>query len=123
MAAIHVLTGDGGKWSVAMHIAIPNENNVSDVGYRTALIASGIGGTTQLADGDGNDGTISGAEKALIETGEVYEHVGSFPVESGGTTTAQLRASLRKFYGREKVSVIKRLQAKLRFYGHTESEA
>ena len=50
MSDMHVLEGDGTKWRIVMHFAVPNANNLVNVNYRTALVNSGLGGTTVLAD-------------------------------------------------------------------------
>ncbi len=119
---MHVVTGgDSGEWSIVMHFAVPDTNNAVMVNHRTADINSGLGGTTILLDGDGTDGTISAAEKTSIVNGEVFEHVVSFPVESGGTSTPKLRTTIRDLYASEETSVIDRLKKRLRYYGHTES--
>ena len=49
------LLGDSGgnKWSVVMHFPVTNADNDIGVNYRTALINSGLGGTTRLKDGNG----------------------------------------------------------------------
>ena len=65
----------------------------------------------------------TGAYNLGIEAGQLYEHSATFPVESGGTETAELRAALRGWYAQEKTAVINGLQAQLRYFGHTESEA
>lgn len=104
-----------------MHFAVPNTNNAVGVNHRTALINSGLGGTTILPDGDGSDGTISPAEKTSIENGELFEHVVSFPVESGGSTTPKLRTTIRDLFASEQTSITNRLKRRLKYYGHTES--
>lgn len=87
MANWHALTGgpDGNSYQVAYHLPIPNNNNRVGVNHRTALVNSGIGGTTVLPDGDGTDGTISAAEKTQITNGEVFEHVEPFATNPGET--------------------------------------
>ena len=123
MAHIHVLTGDAdGNVSVAMHFAVPNQNNSVGVNYRTALVNSQIGGSTRLPAGSG-PGQITTAEKTQVENGEVHEQVFNFPVGSGGTAAAELRSSLRALYLARKQSVLAALQERLNFFGHTESEA
>ena len=108
---------------MVMHIAVPDADNSVSVNWRTALVNSGLGGITSLPDGDGNNGTISAAEKALIAAGEVLEHVMSARLESGGTSLAQQRTALRAWYAKAKTTVVSDLQTKLRYYGHNESEA
>lgn len=121
MAEMHVRGGDGQQWTVIMHLAVPDVNNEVGINYRSALVASGIGGTTKMAEGT-EAWEITTAEKGNVETGIVYEHAASFPVESGGTTTPQLRATLQEFYAAEKIRVIDVLKSRLRYYGHVENE-
>lgn len=119
MADIHVLAGgsDCKSWRIAMHFAVPDQENTVSVGYRQALIVSGIGGTTVLPEGTG-PGRITGAEKAQIEAGERYEHIATVPkLESGGTEPAQLLASARLFYQRQKADILNQLAARLRYFG------
>jgi hypothetical protein len=123
MADMHVITGRDEKWSIVMHFAVPDSNNAVAVNYRTAIINSGIGGSTVLIAGDGTNGTIVAAESANIDSGAVYEHVVPFIVESGGTSNAELRATLRALYASEETTVINRLKKQLRYFGHTESKA
>lgn len=123
MSDIHVLAGDGKQlWTIVMHFAVPNVNNSVAVNYRTALVNSGLGGATSMVEGTG-PGEIATAEKASIETGALYERLVSFLAESGGSSNLELQASLRQLYTREKAATIANLQKKLRYYGHTESEA
>lgn len=123
MADMHVIDGDNAdRWTVVMHVGVPTGNNSVGVLWSSALINSGLGGTTQLPDGDGEKGTITPEEKTAIQSGTVHEVSGSFLVESGGTSTAQLKASLRKFYGMQKTKAIDDLKRSLKYYGHTESE-
>ena len=124
MSDMHVLLGavDGRQWTVVMHIAVPVGNNDVGVSWATALLNSGRGGTTILLDGDGSEGTIDATEKSAIEAGTIFEHVYTFPVESGGTTTAELRTTLRSKYTQQKAVVQAEIQKQLRYYGHTEEE-
>lgn len=122
MADIHVRTGEGQQWIVVMHLAVPNANNDIGVNYRDALVASGIGGTTVMTEGVAAWEILT-AEKADVEAGVLHEHVATFPIESGGKTVPQLRASLREFYAVEEARVIEVLKARLRYFGHTETQA
>lgn len=122
MADMHILRGDGCHlWAVVCHFLIPDVNNVPGVSYRAALVASGIGGTTAMIEGAGA-GQITTAEKAKIETGEVYERPFSLCLESGGTNAEQ-RVMLRDHYATKEPVVIAELQSKLRYWGHTEAAA
>lgn len=123
MADMHVLAAGAGGWRVAMHIAVPSGTNSASVPWSDALVASGIGGTTELADGDGTGGTIGATEKAAIVAGTIFEHVGTFRVESGGTSPENIRDALREFYASEKADLVAQLQRRLRYFGATESEA
>ena len=124
MSDMHILAGDGGrKWTVVAHISVPDANNSALVNWRTALVASGLGGITQLPDGDGTGGTISAAEKAQIEAGEVVETTYSFPIEGNGTDNAVIRDALRTAYTATKDRFVAELQAKLKYFGHTEEES
>ena len=127
MADIYVLTGDNSNtWTLVMHFAVPNTNNAVGINFRTALVNSGIGKNedgrrTILPTGDDTGGTISAAEEALLDSGERFEHVASFPVESCGTSNAAIRDSVREFYAAQNTSVQARVASRLRFFGHTES--
>ena len=122
MSDMHVLSGHDSDWDVVMHFPVPDANNDVGVSYADAIVASGIGGVTRMTEGTG-PGQIVPAEKALIEAGQVYEHRKDFLVESGGTSTANLRATLRDFYAKEKAHQVARIRESLRYFGHTESEA
>lgn len=122
MADIHVLSGNGiDKWTLIFHFAVPNVNNAVSVNYRTALVNSGLGGTTSMASGAG-PGQMSGAELILIEAGELFEHSVSFPIESGSTDNAEMLAVSRQIYARDETRMIERLQRKLKYFGFSGSK-
>jgi len=121
MADIHVLDGGEQTWNVVMHFVVPNQNNAVGVNYHTALVNSGLGGGTAMAEGNG-PGQITAAEKTLIQAGELYEHRFVFRVEGNGADAAAVRASLRQSYAREASLVLAGLQNRLKYYGHTESQ-
>lgn len=116
MANMHVLSSGGGQVLVVMHIAIPSANNTVGVNWRTALIGSGIGGTTVLKDGDGTVGTISAAEKTAILSGAVYEISESLQPES--TNLAGLPAWLDAQYTVRSAIALLDLQDRLKFFGY-----
>ena len=122
MADMHVLDGDGSRVRVVMHFAVPDVNNAVGVNYRTALVNSGLGGTTELTEGTGA-GEIATAEKASVESGELLEHSVNVSADGSGQTTGGRQALLRTLYTSIKSAVIADLQSRLKFYGHTESEA
>ena len=122
MADIHVMAGDGERWSVIMHFTVPDTDNVAGVNYRTALVNSGLGGSTAMVEGDG-PGQIATTEKEQIQTGVLCEHSFGFWVEGNGADAAVIRALLRKSYAREKALKIASLQSQLKYFGHTETQA
>jgi hypothetical protein len=122
MADIHVLTESGsGEWRVVMHFAVPDLNNEAGKSYRVALVNSGLGGQTILPEGTG-PGQIEPTEVAAIGTGEVYEHLESFRLESGGTTAAERRTALLARYAARKPVMWDKLKKQLRYFGHIENE-
>lgn len=126
MADMHVMTGDGKSWDVIFHIAVPDANNTVGVNWRTALVNSGLGGTTQLTEGVGPElaqGRISSTEKAQVEAGELIEKRIAFRVEGNGNSLAAVRANLRTRYTRVSAAVLADLQAQLKYFGHTEEES
>ncbi len=127
MADMYVLTGNNSnEWTIVMHFTVPDVDNAVGINFRTALVNSGIGlgedgRRTILPTGDDTGGTISTAEEALLDSGERFEHVGSFRAESGGTSNAAIRASIREFYAAQNTSVQAKVASQLRYFGHTES--
>lgn len=121
MADMHVLGGDGvGKWSLVMHFAVPDQDNQVGVNYRVAMVNSGIGGSSCMAEGV-EAGQISTAELTQIQAGEVYEYVLPFLAESGASTIAQLLAAAKAAYAREQGRVVADLQKRLKYFGYTGS--
>ena len=128
MSDIHVLTGNNDiGWTLAFHFPVPDVNNNVGVNFRTALVNSGIGvgedgRRTILPVGTGA-GQINPAEEALLDAGELVEHVALFRVESGGTSPGQLQSAVRQFYASSSLSVQSGLASVLRYFGHVESAA
>jgi hypothetical protein len=124
MADMHVRQYDSNRRlaEVVMHFPIASANNDVGVNYRTALVNSGMGGTTILPEGTG-PGQITTAEKNQIEAGEVYEHRKHVKIMSGGDTNPQMRATLRHFYAQEEADLLAQIQQRLRFFGHEDNEA
>lgn len=121
MSDIHVIDGNlDGEYGVVMHFAVPSTNNSVGVNWRDTLVRSGLASVSVLPDGDGFGGTIDAAEKTQLANGEVVEHVETVLAESGGITNADLQAILRSRYARASDRVLKRLQTKLKYYGHNE---
>lgn len=124
MSDIHVLSGAeaGGSIQVVFHFPVPDTNNSVGVNYRTALVASGKGGTTAMTEGT-DPGEISTAEKALIESGAVYEHSRTIIFSGGPLSGAQLVAQVRSFYTRDKADLTARIATALKYFGFTADEA
>jgi hypothetical protein len=125
MSNMHVLTQHSGAFRIVAHIAIPVGNNTAGIAWRTALVASGLGGKTVLPDGDGTIGTISAAEKASIAAGSVYEDVTDLDVTHDQTahgqalTGAQLAAIVDAWYAGHVTAVLASLQDQLVWFGQT----
>lgn len=123
MADIHVLLGDGiDKWTLVFHFAIASANNAVSINYRTALVNSGLGGTSSMVEGSGA-GEITTAELAQVAAGELFEHRLSLPLESGATDNAEMLASARAMYARDETRIVAELQRRLKYYGFTGSKA
>ncbi len=124
---IRVLTGDNSdRWTLVMHFLVPDVNNVVGVNYRTAIVNSGLGQhedgrRTVLPSGDGTGGTIDATREALLDSGEMFEYVASYRVESGGTSNAQLQSAIQEFYDSQNAAVQASVGSRLRYFGHTES--
>lgn len=123
MADIHVLGGDGvDRWTLVFHFAVPDANNVVLVNYRTALVNSGLGGTTSMMEGTG-PGQITTAELAQIVAGELFEHSISPPLESGATDNTEMLAAARAMYARDETQELAKLQRRLKYFGYTGSKS
>ena len=110
MAHVHILTVNGHVQTV-FHLDVPNTNNAAGTNWRTAIINSGIGGTTILKVDTGADGTISAAEKANILNGSVVEVVLNLKArEIAGK-------SLLQIYNLYSGDLLSGLQNKLNRYG------
>lgn len=120
MAQLHVLLGDGNRnYTCVLHIPIAAGNNAVGMSFRAALVASGIGGTTQLATGLGGH-QISATELAQIQAGEVYETSFSFQDEPG-YSTAQRNAALDQQIAGIAAETQTRLAQQLRYFSHTRA--
>lgn len=121
MSDIHVLTGDGlGSWTIVFHFPVPDQDNNVSVGYRVALVNSGLGGISVMTEGDGA-GQVASAELAQIAAGEVYECSQPFLAESGATDNAEMLVSARAMYEAREPVVLARLRKQLRYFGYTGS--
>ena len=119
MANIHVLRIEGRVVSAVAHVAIPAANNDAGMSYRTAIVRSGMGGTTVLPDGDGTAGTISAAEKSSIQSGALVEVPLRIQLSALPSNGAQRNAFLDALFTAEQTRVQGEAQASLRYYGAT----
>lgn len=99
MSAIHVLGGDGhDQYTAVIHVTVPNTNNLIGVNHRTAIINSGIGGTTVMQTTTGTaPGKISTTEVSDIQAGIVYEvvfQVGNNPQWTSGERSAAFSSEI-----------------------------
>ena len=121
MADIHVLSGDGiDDWNLIFHFTVPNVNNNVGINFRTAIVNSGLGGTSTMTEGDG-PGQITSAELAQIQAGILYEYSTPFPAESGATNNTQLLAAIQAAYAIHHEIVMDRVENTLRYFGFTGS--
>jgi hypothetical protein len=117
----HVLTGtpDGNRFRFAFHVPVPGTGtNRAGIQWRTALIDSGLGGSTVLPDGDGTGGTISAAEKAEVEAGSVYELIRQIDTNPGETAT-QFRDRVDSLFPGIVSQTQAHLQNALSYFGFT----
>lgn len=88
MSRLHILA----RGQCVLHEPVPVGNNAAGVPWRTALVASGMGGTSILSTG-ANPWQNTTEEAAQIASGEVLEI--SFTVElKPGMSTAERNAAM-----------------------------
>jgi hypothetical protein len=122
MASVHVLTKTGEGYRLAFHYTVPGGNNGAGFSWATAVINSGLGGTTALKDGDGTAGTISAAEKLAIQNGTVIEEIVTWPPPADGTG-AMLLTRLDEHYAARRIEMLAQLQVKLEQFGRNRTVA
>lgn len=121
MAKAHVLESrPDGYARVVFHITTPSGNNVAGIPWRDALKNSGLAGTTRLATGNGQNGTITTAEANDVANGVVYETEDWLPVPPN-VTGAEANAFLDEHHAAKAVEVVPLLQTQLRFFGYTRA--
>lgn len=122
MAEVHILTTGGRHMKLVCHIPVPAGNNSASVSWQTALINSGLGGKTELKDGNGSDGTIDSTEKtAIVTTGSIFERAVSVDmgVDFDGLSAANKNARVDAAYNAAKAEAQAYLQAQLKYFGYT----
>ena len=126
MSDMHVLVGNNSnEWTVAMHFPVPDVSNAAGINYRIALVNSSLGlnletGRRTIMSSGTGPGQINPAVEALLDAGELFEHVSAWRLESGGTSIPQLRSSLQEFYAAGNTAAQAAVASKLRYFGHTE---
>lgn len=115
MAEFHALSANNEILRYVLHVPIPNTSNSAGLNWRTAVTRSGAGGTTVLPDGDGTGGTISAAEKASIQAGAIYEHLGEVALEL--VPPAGQVAFLDALIAAETSRVQTAIQSRLKWFG------
>lgn len=124
MADIHVLEAGGAAVRCVFHFDVPNVDNEIGVSIRAALVASGIGGTTSMAVGEG-PGQISEAEKTAIEAGEVFEYPYSMRKDKAqwdDRSPAERLKVVRHFYGQQNADLSAQIVARLAYYGYVAAK-
>jgi hypothetical protein len=118
MANMHVLAMDGSTARVLLHVAAPVGNNAAGIPWATAIVRSGMGGTTALPDGDGTGGTISAAEKAQILIGAVVEVEGAI-IPDSASTNSERQQYIDRVIAQATTEVQERVRLRFRYYGMT----
>lgn len=118
MSNWHARVGDvsGNAFQIIFHIPIPATNNRVGVPYRTALVGSGLGGTTIMLEGVAA-GQITTAEKASITSGAIYEYVETF-YSNPGETSGALQTRIDARYTALVTELQNRLANQLTYWGH-----
>ncbi len=118
---MHVLAGDGTKYTVVFHFSVPSGNNSAGQPWRDVLASTNP--VTILTEGTAAWG-INAIEKAAIEVaGTVVEWVVQLDIEPGRNTAAKVTRALQHAFPREETKMRNELRRRFRWYGMTESEA
>ncbi len=120
MADMHILKGDGTKYAVVFHFAVPLGNNFAGLPWVDVLASTGP--TSVLTEGT-LAWEITTAEKTLVEAGSVVEWVVQLDIEPGRDTAVKVTRALQHAYPREQTKMRDVLGRRFRWYGMTESEA
>lgn len=122
MSNYHVLAGreDGNAYRVAFHIPIPNANNRAGVNYRTALTASGLGGSSIMSTGTG-PGQVATGEMNQITSGAIYEHVEEIETNPNETAVAYKARldSLFTEYADTGGQLLAKIRGRIEYFGYT----
>lgn len=118
MSNYHILDGitDGNRFRVAIHVAVPNTNNLVSVNYRTALRQ-----LRQLPDGTFPKSAvpfIQAAEQTQLDNGELIEEIIEFNTHPG-QNLAQKQAALDAAYSASIAPVQAKYANILQFWGYS----
>jgi len=121
MSKIHGGLLYGSQGGVTLHAQMPAGNNSVGKSWKNCYLSrkNNEGSPlTSLKEGNGPF-QISTVELALINSGDVIEFVETIPIQSGGTTPAQLAAAVEIMCNQKIAENIARLQTELTYYGYT----
>jgi len=116
MSTVHVLDRSATGYRCFIHFTVPTGSNSAGVTWKAAGLAAGVLGSTKMVEGVGA-GQISTAEKALVVTGDTVEFEAIIEAETGGTSGAQLGATVDAIAVTKIAEYQAVLQAKLKWYG------
>lgn len=116
MAALHVLEGDGIRFRVVVHTAVPVGNNTAGNSWKNCLISAGMN-TTVLTEGVGV-GQITTAERNQIIAGDVIEMVFTVDVPTVGTNGNKL-AIVQAAVAKMQADYLAQLTNRFQFFGYT----
>lgn len=122
---IHVSVGNlNGDYDVVMHFPTPVGDNPAGIPWATAIVNSQLaqksnGRFSVLAQGNGQNGTISAAEEAELAAGAKFEVVESFRPDSGPANPQQQLQALLAFYAERLATRTAQLQVRLKYFGFT----
>lgn len=113
MSRLHILASG----HCVLHEPVPPGNNAAGVPWRTALVNSGMGGTSVMPTGTG-PGQITAAELAQIAAGALYETAFEF-VRDPNWTTAQRNEAMDECITRASGDALDKITYALRWFGAT----
>lgn len=116
MANLHILTRDGNRYTIALHVAVPAGNNGAAVPWNTAVLGAGLAPPSTLRDGDGTAGTIGAVEKSAIAAGSLVEVLDSVETPAA-LAGAALLTWLDQYFAARSAEVLAGLQTRLGQWG------
>lgn len=120
MAKIHVLKADNnGRYSVIIHVPTPSGDNSVGKSWKTAGLQGGDLGKTVMTVGAG-PGQTDQTEFDAIINGDTMEISGTFLIESGGNSNAEVIAALNKMVDARILTEQARLMRVYKYFGRTQ---